>query len=97
MSNSLPIQFSQSAKENLQNMFYNGSFPEPFLRIGMKGGACGGTYILGFDHKTEFDEEYIVDEIPVVIDKRQLLFVIGTSIEFETRANGFYLHKPQSI
>jgi iron-sulfur cluster assembly protein len=93
MSNSAPIQFSNSAKENLLNLYENDSFPEPFLRIGMKGGACGGTYILGFDHKTEFDEEYLIEGIPVIIDKRQLLFVIGTEINFETRANGFYLHK----
>lgn len=94
MSNSLPVQFSFSAKENLLNMFENGSFPEPFLRIGMKGGACGGTYVLGFDQMTDHDEVYQIEGIPVVIDRRQLLFVLGTEIDFDVRANGFYLHKP---
>ncbi|MFM6947997.1 MAG: HesB/IscA family protein [Aquirufa sp.] len=97
MSNSEPVQFSVSAKENLLNMYEKGSFPEPFLRIGMKGGACGGSYILGFDQATEFDEKYEIEGIPVIIDRRQLLFVLGTEIDFETRANGFYLHKPAQI
>jgi len=30
----------------------------------------------------------------VLIDKRELLFVLGTVISFEPQANGFYLHKP---
>jgi iron-sulfur cluster assembly protein len=97
MANSLPVQFSIEAKENLQHLWQNGSFPEPFLRIGMKGGACGGTYLLGFDHKTDFDEEYMVEEIPIIIDKRQLLFVIGTIIEYDRKANGFYLHKTPNL
>ncbi len=94
MSNNSPITFSNSARENLFSLFKQGKMPEPFLRVGMKGGACGGTYVLGFDQKTEFDEEYFIDQIPVVIDRRQLLFVLGTEISFEPSANGFYLHKP---
>jgi hypothetical protein len=49
---------------------------------------------LGFDSKTDHDEAYLIDEIPVLIDKRELLFVWGTVISFEPQANGFYLHKP---
>jgi iron-sulfur cluster assembly protein len=97
MSNSQPVHFSISAKENLLNMYQNGSFPEPFLRVGMKGGTCGGSYVLGFDQVSEHDEVYEIDGLPVVIDRRQLLFVLGTEIDFEVRANGFYLHKPVQI
>lgn len=94
MSNNYPISFSPSAHENLFSLVEQGKMPEPFLRIGMRGGTCGGTYVLGFDQKTEFDEEYSIEQIPVVIDKRQLLFVLGTEISFDSSANGFYLHKP---
>ena len=44
-----------------------------------------------------FDDEYIIEGIPVVIDRRQLLFVMGTEVGFESRANGFYLQKPSKI
>lgn len=89
-----PVRFTESAKANLLPLVQDGKMPEPFIRVGMKGGTCGGTYVLGFDSKTEFDEEYVIDEIPLLIDRRQLLFVLGTEIDFEARANGFYLHKP---
>jgi len=85
-----PVHLTVSAVENLRLI----SFPEPYLRVGMKGGTCGGTFVLGFDSKTENDEEYLIENIPVVIDRRELLFVLGTEISFETQGNGFYLHKP---
>lgn len=97
MSISNPIQFTSEAKDYFMNLLQSNSFPEPFVRIGMNGGACGGTFVLGFDAKTEFDEEYEIDQIPVIIDRRQLLFVMGTEVAFESRANGFYLHKPSKI
>lgn len=96
MSNNSPISFTDIARENLRSIIENGSMPEPFLRVGMRGGACGGTYVLGFDQKTEFDDQYLIAEIPVVIDKRQMLFVVGTEIDFDPGANGFYLHKPKA-
>ncbi len=95
-SNTSPIVFTDSAKENLISYVNEGRMPEPFVRVGMRGGACGGSFVLGFDSKTEFDDVYLIDEIPVLIDKRQLLFVVGTEVSFDARANGFYLYKPQS-
>ena len=97
MSNNSPITFSDSAHENLYALVEQGKMPEPFLRVGMRGGTCGGTYVLVFDQKNEFDEEYLIRQIPVVIDKRQLLFVLGTEMSFEPSANGFYLHKPNAV
>jgi iron-sulfur cluster assembly protein len=96
MSNQFPVHFTQVAHANLWRYVENGTMPEPFVRIGMRGGACGGTFVLGFDTQTEHDETYVIEGIPVVIDRRELLFVLGTEIDFETRANGFYLHKPQT-
>ncbi|MEK6546904.1 MAG: iron-sulfur cluster biosynthesis family protein [Bacteroidota bacterium] len=97
MSNNSPVSFSPTAHENLVALVQQGKMPEPFIRVGMRGGTCGGTYVLGFDQKTAYDEEYLIQDIPVVIDKRQLLFVLGTEISFEPSANGFYLHKPSPV
>lgn len=96
MSNQYPVHFTPEAHANLWHYVENGTMPEPFVRIGMRGGACGGTFVLGFDTQTEHDETYVIEGIPVVIDRRELLFVLGTEIDFETRANGFYLHKPRT-
>ncbi len=94
MSTENPIHFSPEAKVYFCHLLDQKAFPEPYVRIGMNGGACGGTFVLGFDSKTMFDDEYLIDGIPVVIDRRQLLFVMGTEVGFESRANGFFLHKP---
>ena len=88
-----PVQLTESAVENLRLI----TFPEPFLRVGMRGGTCGGTFVLGFDTKTENDEEYLIENIPVIIDRRELLFVLGTEISYEVQGNGFYLHKPPKV
>lgn len=85
-----PVHLTESALENLRLLV----FPEPFLRVGMRGGTCGGSYVLGFDTKTENDEEYLIEDIPVIIDRRELLFVLGTEISYEVQGNGFFLHKP---
>jgi len=85
-----PVHLTESAIENLRLI----TFPEPFLRVGMRGGTCGGTYVLGFDSKTANDEEYLIENIPVIIDRRELLFVLGTEISFEAQGNVFFLHKP---
>lgn len=94
MSTLTPITFTKEAKAYFLHLLASNSFPEPFVRIGMNGGACGGTFLLGFDSKNEFDDEFLIENIPVVIDKRQMIFVMGTEVAFESRANGFYLHKP---
>ncbi len=96
MSNNSPVSFTDTARENLRSIIESGALSEPFVRVGMRGGACGGTYVLGFDQKTDFDDQYLIADIPVVIDKRQMLFVVGTEIDFDPGANGFHLHKPKT-
>jgi iron-sulfur cluster assembly protein len=97
MSTANPIQFSKEAKDYFLHLLYSNAFPEPYVRIGMNGGACGGSFVLGFDSKADFDDEFLIENIPVIIDRRQLLFVMGTEVAFESRANGFYLHKPPKL
>ena len=60
MARENPIYFTEEAKEYFLNLLSSNSFPEPFLRIGMNGGACGGSFVLGFDTKTDFDDEFEV-------------------------------------
>jgi iron-sulfur cluster assembly protein len=72
---------------------------DQYLRIGVKGGGCSGmSYVLGFDHKTEFDVELEREGIPVIVDRRHLMYLGGTVIDFKDGldARGFTFENPQA-
>lgn len=62
-----------------------------FLRVGVKGGGCSGlSYVMDFDDtRTEHDELVEAgDDLKVLIDKKSLLYLIGTELQFSTGLNG---------
>jgi iron-sulfur cluster assembly protein len=62
-----------------------------FLRVGVKGGGCSGlSYVMDFDDtKTESDEMVTVGgELKVLIDKKSLLYLIGTELQYTSGLNG---------
>lgn len=72
---------------------------DQFLRVGVKGGGCSGmSYILGFDHQTEFDTELIREGIKVIVDKRHLIYLGGTVVDFRDGldARGFTFQNPKA-
>lgn len=60
------------------------------LRIGAQGGSgCGGArLIIGFDKKKETDLDYEVEGIPVYVDKKHTMYVIGKEVDFYDEADG---------
>ena len=84
-----PIQITGKAKDEIVSTLTANKIPDTYgLRVGLKGGSCSGTFLLGFDTKTEFDHLYIIDGIKVYIDKRHLMYVIGLSVDYEEGTNG---------
>lgn len=72
---------------------------DQFLRVGVKGGGCSGmSYILGFDHKNDFDEILNREGIKVIVDKRHLIYLGGTVIDFKDGldARGFTFQNPRA-
>jgi len=62
-----------------------------YLRVGVKGGGCSGlSYVMDFDdNKTEMDEIVDVDgELKVLIDKKSVLYLFGTELQFTSGLNG---------
>lgn len=62
-----------------------------YLRVGVKGGGCSGlSYVMDFDDtKTELDEEVIINDIlKVVIDKKSVLYLFGTELQYSSGLNG---------
>lgn len=84
-----PIRLSDKAIEEILTTLEANKIPDTYgLRIGLKGGACSGTFILGFDTATEFDQTYAIDGVKVIIDKRHLMYVLGVLVDYEEGMNG---------
>ena len=67
------------------------------LRVGIRGAGCAGiSYILGFDKQKEKDNAYSIEGIPVYIDKKDFMYLIGLEVSFYNGddARGFTFVKP---
>jgi len=70
-----------------------------YLRVGVKGGGCSGlSYILDFDEKKPFDEEFDFDGVKVIVDQRQALYLAGTELDYGQGLNdrGFVFNNPNA-
>ncbi len=78
-----PVTVTKKAIAEIKQIIQAKKVPEGYgLRIGVKGGGCGATLILGFDEKTDDDIEYVVENVPIYIQKKETLFVIGKEVDF---------------
>ena len=61
-----------------------------FLRVSVKGGGCSGlSYDLDFDDTiVDFDEVSEDQGLKLVIDRRSLLYLLGTELDFTEGLNG---------
>lgn len=84
-----PITITEAARQEIISTLQANKIPDTYgLRVGLKGGACSGTFLLGFDTRSEFDQMYLIDGIQVYIDRRHLMYVVGLSVDYEEGMNG---------
>ncbi len=90
------ITISESALNHLvQLMVSDGLTPDThFLRVGIKGGGCSGlSYIMDFDDTiTDMDEVIDLNVMRVIIDKKSVLYLYGTQLEYSDGLNGKGFH-----
>lgn len=71
-----------------------------FVRVGVKSGGCSGlSYELKFDkQQAENDKLFEYNEIKIVIDKKSVLYLAGTILEFSGGLNGkgFVFNNPNA-
>jgi iron-sulfur cluster assembly protein len=95
-----PITLSTRAVSEIKAIMSSKTIPEGFgLRVGVRGGGCSGmSYILGFDRKRDEDMVFEMDEIPVYVDRRQGLYLMGTTIDYQDglEARGFTFENPNA-
>ena len=99
MTNLKPVTLSDRAAAEVRNIMDKKNIPDGYgLRVGMKGGGCGGmSFILGFDKAKEGDLTYDLDGIPVMVEKRHTMYLIGLEVDFYegSDARGFTFIKPE--
>lgn len=95
-----PIAMSDTAASEIRKIMQTKKIPDGYgLRVGVKGGGCSGmSYVLGFDKKRDKDQEFDIDGIPVFMDKRHGLYLMGTTIDYHDGldARGFTFDNPNA-
>ncbi len=78
-----PVTISLKAAEEIRKIMQTKNIPADYgLRVGVKGGGCGVTLIIGFDKKKDSDHSYMIDDIPVYVDKKHTMYIIGKEVDF---------------
>ena len=96
------VTVSDKALEHvIELMMEEGLTPDThFLRVGVKGGGCSGlSYAMDFDDTiTNMDEIVDLNAIKVVIDKKSVLYLYGTELDYSDGLNGrgFHWINPQA-
>ncbi|GMQ31083.1 iron-sulfur cluster assembly accessory protein [Algoriphagus confluentis] len=60
------------------------------IRVSVKGGGCSGLmYDLGFDaHIVDTDHVFEDKGVKIIVDRKSLLYLAGTTLEFSDGLNG---------
>lgn len=96
----LPIKITNKALAEVKDILENKNIPSEYgLRVGIKGGGCGGMgFVLGFDKKKEGDDEFELDGVTVYIEKKHTMYLIGLEVDFYEGADarGFTFVNPDA-
>lgn len=86
------IQISEKAADHIHYLREKDNIPkERSLRISIKEGGCSGfSYKMDFEDKKvqDSDKEFKSQGIPIVIEKKSLLYIMGMTLDYEGGLNG---------
>lgn len=96
----IPVTLTTSAVEEIKRLMSADGFDSTQqLRIGVKGGGCSGmTYVLGFDAKTEKDENFEIAGISCIMEKSHGIYLMGMEVDWQGGLNsrGFTFNNPNA-
>ena len=84
------IKVTDTAKETAIKMMADDNKTDHFIRVGVEGGGCSGLmYQLTFDNEFKDDDKEFEDNgVKVVMDKKSVLYLIGTTLDYSGGLNG---------
>mgnify|MGYP000237570601 CR=1 FL=1 len=94
------ITITENAKKKALELMSEDGKSGFFIRVGVKGGGCSGLmYDLTFDNEVRAnDKSYEDNGMKVVMDKKSVLYLIGTTLDFSGGLNGkgFVFNNPNA-
>ena len=96
------IKVSTSAQEKVSQLMREEGFnpAQDFVRVGVKSGGCSGlSYDLSFDDsKSDQDRLFEDNQVKILVDKKSLLYLLGTTLEYSGGLNGkgFIFNNPNA-
>ena len=93
----LPVKITPKALEEIRAIIDHKKIPEDYhLRIGVKGSGCVGTeFLIGFDKKEKTDLEYKLEDMNILIARKDLMYLLDVKLDFYEGADarGFTFDK----
>ncbi len=96
------IKVSSTAKKKVASLMQEEGFnpSADFVRVAVKSGGCSGlSYALEFDAQHNEDDRLFEDnDVRIVVDKKSLLYLVGTTLEYSGGLNGkgFVFNNPNA-
>jgi iron-sulfur cluster assembly protein len=86
----VPVTLTPLAAEEIRKVIAAKQLSAEYgLRVGIKGGGCGGaSFLLGFDKRKETDDAFVIDGIAVFVDRKHVMYLLGLEIDFEDSEYG---------
>jgi len=85
------ITVTDKAKKKLSELKLAENRGEDYnVRVAVKGGGCSGLkYDLLFDNQIKPEDQVFEDkDVKILVDKKSLLYLIGTTLDFSDGLNG---------
>ena len=96
----IPVTLTEGAIKEIRRLMIRPGFDaSQVLRVGVKGGGCSGmTYILGFDHREENDNEFEIEGIKCIMNKAHEMYLYGMEVDWQDGLNnrGFTFRNPNA-
>ncbi|MDH5476295.1 MAG: iron-sulfur cluster assembly accessory protein [Cyclobacteriaceae bacterium] len=85
------ISVTEKAKDRIIELRKEDSMSENHnIRVSVKGGGCSGLmYDLDFDEEIQEADEIFEDKgVKILVDKKSMLYLLGTTLDFSDGLNG---------
>ena len=83
------IKVTDKAKNRIIELKKAEAHENKHLRVSVTGGGCSGLmYNLSFDQEVDSDQIFEDNQVKILVDKKSLLYLLGTTLDFSDGLNG---------